>query len=191
MVDILMNPVHPGAGPRKGADRPGVHVLYFPPVTIPIEVKIRNGRDSQSEVMLQIVIKTNRITSRNEKNKQKSVYPRKCTEYNKAGFQHQSAKEKNSDQSFRQLSFHPIVFKMITNSVLTCPAPVLYYTKHNSREQHAAVFYCHKTVIEFPPRLYLGWKQYSLLGEGGESLFPLQKSFILYSKRKLNVRELD
>lgn len=46
MVDILMNPVHPGAGPRKGADRPGVHVLYFPPVTIPIEVKIRNGRDS-------------------------------------------------------------------------------------------------------------------------------------------------
>lgn len=119
MVDILMNPVHPGAGPRKGADRPGVHVLYFPPVTIPIEVKIRNGRDSQSEVMLQIVIKTNRITSRNEKNKQKSVYPRKCTEYNKAGFQHQGAKEKNSDQSFRQLSFHPIVFKMITNSVLT------------------------------------------------------------------------
>lgn len=51
--------------------------------------------------------------------------------------------------------------------------PVLNYTKHNSRELHAPVFFCHKTVTEFPPRLvrlYLGWKKIFSTREGWEEL---------------------
>ena len=129
---------------------------------------LRNSRDSQSDVMLRIVIQTGLL----HHEKQECYSLENARNIIKRAF-NIIVPEKRT-RIWSKFPAGSCLFSRLFSKLLESPPSAsIKLHEHNSREQHAAVFECHKTVTEFPPRLYLGWKNHSLLGEGGKSLFPV------------------